>query len=218
MTHSRPRGSRRVALMAFMHADTFLPIRYSPQREMVLKVGGTPAMGPPKTITDAEITLAAYSFDDASTHFHAEDEEMRDRFPAPRLATLESAKAAVARWIAGHESGGPYGYAIKLQARNLVGGCELCVATESTAYISYWIFPQFRRKGYATRAVGLLGRAARVLGVRRLEAHIDGDNYPSLRVVERAGFVYGGLAKDQDADGVVRERTRWVLISRNRCD
>lgn len=168
-------------------------------------------MGPPKTITDGEITLAAYSADDAGTHFGAEDEEMRHRFPAPRLATRESTKAAVARWIAGHEAGGPYAYAIKLQARSLVGGCELRIATESTAYISYWIFSQFRRKGYATQAVGLLGRVACILGIRRLEAHIDRDNYPSLRVIERAGFVYNGLAKDQDADGVVRKRTRWVL-------
>jgi RimJ/RimL family protein N-acetyltransferase len=168
-------------------------------------------MGPPRTITDGEITLAPYSADDASTHFRAEDEEMRYRFSAPRLATLESTRAAVARWIAGHESGGPYAYAIKLQTRSLIGGCELRVATENTAYISYWIFLQFRRKGYATKAVGLLGRVACILGIRHLEAHIDRDNYPSLRVVERAGFVYSGLAKDEDADGIVRERTRWVL-------
>lgn len=47
---------------------------------------------------------------------------------------------------------------------------------------------------------------------RRLEAHYDRDNYASLRVVERTGFECSGLVKDEDADGVERERTRWVLV------
>jgi [ribosomal protein S5]-alanine N-acetyltransferase len=176
-------------------------------------------MGPPKTITDGEITLTAYSADDANTHFRAEDDEMRHRFPATRVATLETTKAAVARWIAGRESGGPYAYAIKLHARSLVGGCELRITTESTAHISYWIFSQFRGKGYATKAVGLLCRASSVVDIRRVEAHIDRDNHASLRVVERAGFVRSGLVKDQDVDGVLRERTRWVLaLSTVTCD
>ena len=163
-------------------------------------------------MTDGEVTLAVYSADDANAHFRGEDDEMRRRFPAPRIATLDTTRAAVAQWIARHESGGPYAYAVKLQARTLVGGCELRIITERTAHISYWIFPQFRGKGYATKAVGLLCRAASLLGIRRLEAHIDRNNYASLRVVERVGFVCSGLVKDnEDADGIVRERTRWEI-------
>jgi RimJ/RimL family protein N-acetyltransferase len=168
-------------------------------------------MRPPKTMTDGEIILAVHSADDANAHFRSEDDEMRRRFPAPRPATVESTQAAVARWITAHASGGPYAYAIKLQTGDFVGGCELRIAAEGVGHISCWIFVQFRGKGYATRAVGLLCRAASVLGVRRLEAHVDRDSRASMRVVEKAGFVRNGSIENEDADGVVRERSRWVL-------
>jgi RimJ/RimL family protein N-acetyltransferase len=70
----------------------------------------------------------------------------------------------------------------------LVGGCELRLVGETRAEASYWTFPQFRRRGYATRALRLLAAWASGLGVDRVELHGEPDNVASRRVAERSGF------------------------------
>jgi hypothetical protein len=74
---------------------------------------------PAETTTDGEIILPPYSADDANTHFFSEDKEMQRRFPAPRIATLEATKAAVAQCITAHERGGRCLFALANPAQSL---------------------------------------------------------------------------------------------------
>jgi RimJ/RimL family protein N-acetyltransferase len=55
--------------------------------------------------------------------------------------------------------------------------------------ITYWVLPDFRGEGVATRAVSHIGGwATRDLGLHRLEIHHSAANASSCRVAEKAGF------------------------------
>lgn len=59
----------------------------------------------------------------------------------------------------------------------------------SVCFISYWIDRHYLNKGIATTAVALCSvHAFENLNVDRVEAAIQADNFPSIRVVEKLGF------------------------------
>ena len=66
--------------------------------------------------------------------------------------------------------------------------------------IGYTIFPEHRRRGYATEAVRALLTAAEAQGIRRFVASVGPENEPSLAIVRRLGFVEVGRHWD-DEDG-----------------
>ena len=59
-------------------------------------------------------------------------------------------------------------------------------------HVGYAVVPWKRRRGYATRALGLLLPEARAQGLRRVELTADPDNLASHRVIERNGGVLIG--------------------------
>jgi isopropylmalate/homocitrate/citramalate synthase/GNAT superfamily N-acetyltransferase len=64
------------------------------------------------------------------------------------------------------------------------------------AEIGYWVLPEARGRGIATRAVSLLTRwAVDELGLNRIEAYVPVDNEPSLRTIARSGFTQEGIAR-----------------------
>jgi RimJ/RimL family protein N-acetyltransferase len=96
-------------------------------------------------------------------------------------ATLEQTGAAIRRWIDARDAGGPmFAYALRQPSRLLTGGCKIRLLPPDRAKISHWIFPEFRDRGYATRALALLWEnEARIQGIKQLEARIDTDNMAS---------------------------------------
>ena len=103
--------------------------------------------------------------------------------------------------------------------RRLVGGCVLIVRLDDgeIAELTYWVFPPFRRRGYATRAVEILCRHAfRDLEILRLELYIEPANVASLRVATKAGFLREGLLRQHDRSH--GERRDMALFSRLRTD
>ncbi|MCW2548499.1 MAG: acetyltransferase [Mycobacterium sp.] len=58
--------------------------------------------------------------------------------------------------------------------------------------IGYGIVPSHQRRGYATRALGLLIERARELGAVTLVAEVDAENAPSRAVLARCGFRSAG--------------------------
>ena len=66
--------------------------------------------------------------------------------------------------------------------------------------VGYTVFPEHRRKGYATEAVVALLDWARGEGIHRFVASVGPGNEPSLAIVRRLGFVEVGRHWD-DEDG-----------------
>jgi ribosomal-protein-alanine N-acetyltransferase len=66
--------------------------------------------------------------------------------------------------------------------------------------VGYTIFPEHRRRGYATEAVVALLDWARTQGIDRFLASVGPQNEPSLRIVRGLGFVEVGSHWD-DEDG-----------------
>ena len=161
--------------------------------------GALPLLRLPAALSDRVILLDAHTIADAEAHLEGEDEEMRLRFDSPRPATLAETRAAMTRWIDGRAAGEPmFAYALRdASSRRLVGGCELRMLTQRSANVSYWVFPNFRRQGYAARALALLCEAAtHIETLERIEAHIAHDNLASRRVAEHAGFVEVGSVQE----------------------
>jgi RimJ/RimL family protein N-acetyltransferase len=166
----------------------------------------------PESLTDGEIVLDSHTMSDAEAHLQGEDEEMLLRFDSSRRPTLEQTRAAIKRWIDARVTGGPmFAYALRQPSRLLMGGCEIRLLSPDRAKVSYWVFPEFRKRGYATRALALLcENAARIRGLRQLEAHIDADNFASRRVAEKAGFIATGIVADESGAGTICSRVRYV--------
>jgi RimJ/RimL family protein N-acetyltransferase len=68
--------------------------------------------------------------------------------------------------------------------------------------LGYTIFPEYRRRGYATETVtALMAWAERAHGVRYFVASVSPDNAPSLAVVRKLGFEHVGEHWDEE-DGL----------------
>lgn len=171
-----------------------------------------PLLRLPESLSDLTVLLDAHRIRDAEAHLEGEDAEIRRRFDAERAATIEETRAAMMRWIEGRAAGAPmFAYAVRLPPRRLIGGCELRMRSRSSANISYWIFPSFRGRGYALRAVTLLcGAAEAVDGLERLEARIAPDNEGSRQVAEKAGFQEAGTVEETAWTGAVSTMSFYV--------
>jgi ribosomal-protein-alanine N-acetyltransferase len=68
--------------------------------------------------------------------------------------------------------------------------------------VGYWLLPEARGKGFATRSVQLVSRWALVeLGMARLSLTAEPSNTRSRRVAERSGFVKEGLLRSYEEIG-----------------
>jgi ribosomal-protein-alanine N-acetyltransferase len=78
--------------------------------------------------------------------------------------------------------------------------------------IGYWVIPSARRRGFAGHAALLTARwALEALEAVRVEAWVDPDNQPSLRLLIAAGFVREGLLRSFLATG--KKRHDMVVLS-----
>jgi RimJ/RimL family protein N-acetyltransferase len=166
----------------------------------------------PHSLTDGEIVLDSHTIQDAEAHLRGEDDEMLRRFDSSQRSTLEQTRAAIRRWIEARDAGGPmFAYALRQHSRLLMGGCEIRRPSLDRAQVSYWIFPEFRDRGYAARALALLCEsAARIPGIKQLEARIDADNLASRRVAKKTGFIETGIVEDASWEGTISSRILYL--------
>jgi predicted acetyltransferase len=78
-----------------------------------------------------------------------------------------------------------------------------------SGHLGYAVVPWKRRRGYATRALGLLLPVAHELGLPRVLATCDAGNAASRRVIEANGGVAAGSAPDPDRPGE-RKLLFWI--------
>jgi RimJ/RimL family protein N-acetyltransferase len=151
-------------------------------------------------LSDGLVTLRRWSTSDipALTAIW-QDAELLRRFGVVPPITDESS----ARFVGGNELQWRAGTELALAVAvggAVVGGCELDRADSDEPDLGYWLGPEARGNGYATRAAELMLDWARgVLGVTRFTAEIEPDNPSSIAVAERLGFaVIPGVERTDD--------------------
>jgi len=100
--------------------------------------------------------------------------------------SLRDARTALAAWDPA--AGGQFCLGI-LRGRRLLGGVGLMPDSPGSIELAYWVRPEERGKGLATRAVlAATAWAHRELAVARIWLEIEPGNEPSLRLAQRAGY------------------------------
>jgi len=163
------------------------------------------------SLSDGVVTLRPWSGDDAwyMAEAHADPAIRRyngshDRLgnPVPPLS-INDAEAAIDKfadnWRAFAETGTPSGVVFAIvdtTSGELVGCCGVDDwSEEDVAQFGYWIGPEARGRGYATRAVILLTRWLFDVGAARVFLTVVAGNDDSAAVARRAGFGYEGTMR-----------------------
>lgn len=144
---------------------------------------------PEPALSADDLRLRAWRDDDAQVVLAAGRDELisRYRYSLPRTA------ADAKRWIAKTHTDRLAGERLELaivEQGALVGSVALADIRHGNAMIRYWLLPQGRGHGLATRSVGLLIEwAFATLGIGRVAAFIELENAASRAVLDRCGFV-----------------------------
>jgi uridine kinase len=162
----------------------------------------------PVPLSDGVVVLDGLTVADAEVHWSGEDEEHARRFGwYPRRPTLERVRGFLSetgeQWRIG---GARRTWAIRsAETRQLLGGCEARLKAGSTAELSWWTFPEHRRRGLATRGVRLMLLYLHELaGVGSFTAFVEPDNVASLGVACKSGFA--AVAEEDTNEGRVMVR------------
>lgn len=93
------------------------------------------------------------------------------------------------------DSGSPATFLVEWQGMP-AGSVDVTRLADGVGSLSWVVYAPFRGRGLASRAVRLLVEFAFAeLGLRRVEAHVDPLNRPSLRIALRAGLRREGLLR-----------------------
>ena len=177
------------------------------------------------TLSDGVVTLRSWSREDAGFMAEASADPAIRRYngkldrlgrPAPPLSTA-AAEAVIDGFALGWRTfattGSPSGvvFAITNARSGAPAGC--CGvdgwSQADVAQFGYWIAPDARGNGYATRAAVLMTRWLFDLGAARVFLTIVAGNEGSIAVARRAGFVYEGTMR---AHGVWQGRRCDVMV------
>jgi predicted acetyltransferase len=151
--------------------------RHLASYEAALRRGWSPDNVSPRKTAEAQLARIAADPEGFLAEF-----DLRE----PRDATIELPDGTLVprlpgftRWIWDGELAG------SLNLRWLPGTSAL--PPHLLGHVGYAVVPWKRRRGYATRALGLLLDDARAVGLDRIEITTDPDNLASRRVIEANG-------------------------------
>lgn len=148
------------------------------------------------TLKNKDITLDKITLDDANDYFLiASNPNITTSFMLDEVENLEEARSAIEEVINSYEDNEFYYFAIRLNGK-LIG----VMKSYESDYLElgYAINEDYWNKGYATTALKLA--TDYFLSIDRIKKIILGafsDNYPSIRVMEKCGYSFMGLKKDE---------------------
>jgi ribosomal-protein-alanine N-acetyltransferase len=155
---------------------------------------------PDPSLTDGVVTLRPPEDRD----LEAIEQGINDRevvlwFGHSRLTAGEILELNRIRWRQGTGAT----FAICEDDDRCIGHVWLNLADQRRGGVGYWLLPEARGRGLATRSVRLVSRwGLRDLGLARLAVHTEPGNQASQRVAERCGFKREGVLRSYgDNDG-----------------
>jgi RimJ/RimL family protein N-acetyltransferase len=169
------------------------------------------AREPQPTLSDGIVTLRRWRPTDGQAVFEAcQDPEIARFIPIPQPYSLQDGAWFVTNAAEESASGPSTHFAIVDPATDrLLGSISRHGPNGHRAAVGYWLAPEARGRGVATRAVRLLvdwtfGTTA----VIRLELYTDAGNERSGRVARRAGFEFEGIRRAWEPTVTAARSTR----------
>ncbi len=105
--------------------------------------------------------------------------------------------------------------AVDVATGDVVGGGQLHHLDGERAIVElgYWVLPQARRRGFATRIARTLAEHAFSIGIQRVAAYVNIGNLASEGVLVRAGFTREGVVRSLPKPGGIRvDKTLFSLL------
>ncbi len=113
-------------------------------------------------------------------------------------STIRFAEACALDW----DQGKAVRFSIREKAtRAFLGvvGLESCVHVHRAVELGYWLRTDAQQRGFMSEAVRFaLQLSFRHMGAHRVRVAAATDNHPSLRVIQRAGFRFEGIARQAE--------------------
>jgi RimJ/RimL family protein N-acetyltransferase len=155
-----------------------------------------PLTDPHPALDDGVVRLREWSMGDLlAVEAASREVAIVETTTVPEEYTAAAGRAFVERQWGRARDGEGWTFAIADSVSgDTVGAVALMLRPQpGVAGLGYWVLPDARRAGYASRAVDLLTTWALGGGeIERVEAWIEPGNDASVGVVERAGFTYEG--------------------------
>jgi RimJ/RimL family protein N-acetyltransferase len=158
-------------------------------------------------LSDGVVRLCAWTDDDAAWYADTARDPLIQRFTSdsPTL-TAEQVRAAIARQ---RGSDSESGFLVRDERDGTRLANVALLHDGTTGEVSYWVAPEARGRGVATRAITLISEwSFRALGLRELWLVAHRDNAASQRAAERAGY---RRAPERDKAQVIKGSTGPML-------
>jgi RimJ/RimL family protein N-acetyltransferase/8-oxo-dGTP pyrophosphatase MutT (NUDIX family) len=175
---------------------------------------------PQPTLTDGVVTVRPWRDDDVQPAVAGHDEEIAFWFGfPPGPPSTERHQAAIDAWRRAYDDDrSVVAFVIEADGQ-VVGSVDVRNRGEHTGEMSWAVYRDHRRRGYATRAVRLVADyALHELGYTRVEAKVEPGNSRSTRVATRSGMRREGIRRVNPGSGDRVETTEYAVYSRLRDD
>ena len=177
------------------------------------------------TLTDGVVTLRRWRAEDVEEAVAGHDEVIARWFGWPANGVnAERMKTAIANWHIAYDNDRSAVAFVVEAGGKLVGSVDIRRMSPGVGQLSWALYRGYRGQGYATRAVRALADYALTderqggLGYWRVEAKVEPDNQPSLRVATRSGLRREGLRRIEPGEGDRFETESYVVLARLRSD
>lgn len=168
----------------------------------------------------AEVSIRPYHLGDAFAVWEAAREslaEMRPWMPwCHQGYTLEESRAWLEVQVPAFEQRKAFEFAIASGSGDYLGGCGLnqIDALHKRANLGYWVRSSARRRGVATRAIGLLRDwAFASTDLIRLELVVATGNAASRRAAEKSGAIFEAMLRSRLLlDGIAHDALIFSFI------
>ncbi len=148
---------------------------------------------------ESELTLRPWSLTDASAVSAAFADPEIQYWHMRELPTVDDARSWISGWRKRWNAETDGSWAVTSAASgDLLGQVALRTVNLEFGYgqVTYWVLPDFRGEGVATRAAAEVARwALHDLGLHRLVIQHSVANVSSCRVAEQAGFALEGTMR-----------------------
>ena len=155
------------------------------------------------TVSDGVVVLRRWVRSDAHFMWEASRDSAIERYNGPTPESLSQAVSVIVeierRWRSFDDDGDVTGVAFAIVdavSDEVVGMCGVDDwSGTDVAQFGYWLAPDARGRGFATRAVRLMTRWLFDLGAARVFLTVQSTNASSAAVARRAGFVLEGTLR-----------------------